>query len=101
MGGSPQAARILPSVHEPSARGVADQLGRVVDAELLHQPRAVVLRRLRLDAEDGGDLLGGLSLGDEVEDLPLAWRERAVGVVGQALRTLLTAELSAALNILW
>src|SRR5262245_52293950 len=70
---------------QPAPRRVAHQLGRVVDAELLHQAVAMVVGRLDADAEGARDLLRRLALDDEMEDLALARREGAVGIVRRAL----------------
>src|SRR6185295_983417 len=70
---------------QPPPRRVTHQLGRVVDAELLHQAVAVVVGGLDADAEGAGDLLRRLALDDEMEDLALARREGAVGIVRGAL----------------
>src|SRR4051794_7791103 len=51
-----------PSRQQPPAGGVADQLGGVVDAQLLHQPAAVVVGRLDADPQVAGDLLGGAAV---------------------------------------
>src|ERR1700688_4827233 len=57
------------------ADGVAHEAGNVVDVELLHEGGAVRLDRLDAGREQGGDLLGRSSLGDELEDLALARRQ--------------------------
>ena len=43
-----------------------------MDVELVHQMLAVLLDRLDADVQLGRDLLVGLALGDQLEDLQLA-----------------------------
>src|SRR5882724_8173637 len=69
------------SGEEPAAGGVTDQLGGVVDAELLHQPAAVVVGGLGADPEVAGDLLGRAAVDHQVEDLALPRREAAIGTL--------------------
>ena len=48
----------------------------VVNVDLFHQARPVILSCLDLDAEEGGDLLGRLPLGYELEYLPFTRAQR-------------------------
>src|SRR5215217_1544784 len=69
---------------EAAADGVARQLDAVAHAELLEDVRAVTLDGLLADEQQVGDLLVGVGLGDQLDDLLLARRER-VGMTGPAL----------------
>src|SRR5262249_29881599 len=57
------------------ADGGLDQLGRGPRAEGFHEAGLVELGGAARDPQDGGDLLGRATLGDELEDLPLARRQ--------------------------
>src|SRR5512137_1624062 len=50
---------------EPGPYGEPDEPRKVVDAELRHQPAAVGLDGLGADAEDDGDFLRPLALGEK------------------------------------
>jgi len=52
--------------------GVAREAGRIVDVQLVHQVLPVLLDRLDADVEPGRDLLVGLALGDQLDDLQFA-----------------------------
>ena len=68
------------------ADGVADDVGGGVEVELAHQVGAVRIGGLDADAEHLGNFLGGLALGDELDDLALAWGQfRALS--GRATRS--------------
>ena len=54
------------------ADSVADNIRREVEVELAHQVGAVRLGGLDADAEHFGDPLGGLALGNKLDDLALA-----------------------------
>src|SRR6058998_890026 len=54
-----------------AADGVADQTGGGVDPQLEHDSAAVGLGGLHRDPQGLGDVLGGVALGDELQDLPL------------------------------
>src|SRR5262249_4793927 len=60
------------SLDDASPDRVAHEPGRVVDLELGHDPRPVGLRGPGADAQELGDLLGGLAFGHELQDLALA-----------------------------
>ncbi len=61
---------------------MAGEAGDVVDAQLLHQTGPVGLRGLEAYAQDGRNLLRGLTLGDKLEDLALPGAEPLVGKAG-------------------
>jgi hypothetical protein len=61
---------------------VADELGGLAHAELAHQARTVRLDRLRADPELRADLLRGVALGDQAEDLALAPKLQAAAPRG-------------------
>src|SRR4051794_28928384 len=61
---------------ESGARGERDRLGAARGAELAAQRRDVELRRVLANAQAPGDAFVGQSLGDQLQDLQLAWRER-------------------------
>ena len=63
---------------EADADRVADEARDVVEVELGHDAAAVALDRLDTEVERAGDLGAGAALADELEDLALARRERAV-----------------------
>src|SRR5262245_54784293 len=63
-------------VHDSISDRIAHQAGRLVEIQLLHETRPMRLDRLRGDAEELGHRARGLSLGDELQDLALAGRER-------------------------
>ena len=50
--------------YAPSNR-VTDEAGGLVDAQLLHDPRAVSLGGLDADVQQSGDLFGALPFGDQ------------------------------------
>ena len=59
-------------LYEPAADGVAGEFDAVAHAELFEDVRAVALDRLLGDEEHLADLLVGVRLGDELDDLLLA-----------------------------
>src|SRR3954467_8445180 len=65
-----------------AAARVARELHAVAHAELAQQVAAVGLDRLLAEVEDLADLPVRVRLGDELEDLLLAWRERLLGAGG-------------------
>ena len=65
---------------ETAADRVAGELDTVAHAELLEHVGAVALDGLLADDERAGDLAVVVSLGDELDDLQLAWGE-GIGVV--------------------
>src|SRR6266446_1320958 len=71
-------------LHDPFTDGEADDLGGVVEVELLHDVLAVTLDGVDAEREDAGDLFVGLALGDELQDLALASREPRQRVLGGA-----------------
>src|SRR3954451_11000157 len=58
---------------------VAHELHPVAHPQLGEDVRAVALDRLLAEHEVGGDLAGRARLGDQLDDLDLAWRQRVVG----------------------
>src|SRR3954447_18101653 len=62
-------------LYETAADGVAGELDAVAHGELLEDVRAMALDRLLGDEEHLADLLVGVRLGDELDDLLLAGRE--------------------------
>src|SRR6185436_15019866 len=62
--------------HEPTADRVTHESGRLVNLELSHELGAVRLGRLHAQAEHHGDFLRRLALGDELEHLAFARRQR-------------------------
>src|SRR5207247_2803814 len=86
---SPMAGCVGPEMAVPrsglddaAADGVAHQSGRLVDAELRHDARPVRLGSLDADSEKGGDLLRGLPLRDQLQDLAFPRAERIGREVG-------------------
>src|SRR3954451_6189564 len=63
-------------LHEPTPDRIPRELDAVAHPELLEDVRAVALDRLLADDEHLRDLVVGVRLGDELDDLLLAWRER-------------------------
>src|SRR3990172_8626784 len=61
--------------HQPHADCVSHKAGDVVDIQPFHQRGAVRLNGFRADAEDAGDGPGRVTLGNELEDLPLSRRQ--------------------------
>src|SRR5882762_5997765 len=61
---------------------IAHQARRVMNIELLHELGAVRLDGLRADREPCRDRLGGMTFGDQLQHLALAYRERG----GRVLR---------------
>src|SRR5689334_1063729 len=53
---------------QPGTYGVANQGGRGRELEPVHDVRAMCLDRLETDAQDFGDFLGLISLGDQLHD---------------------------------
>src|SRR6185436_12681817 len=66
-------------LYETGADGVTGQLQPVAQAELRQQVRPVPLDGLDADEQHVGDLLGGVTLRDELEDLLLAVGDRPGG----------------------
>ena len=58
--------------YEALTNGVADQIGGLVDIELVHDSGAVAVRGFYADAEAGGDFLGRIALGDQGNYLTFA-----------------------------
>jgi len=57
----------------------------VVDPKSIHDLGAMGFHRLRTQLQANGDLLGGVTFGDELEDLELPWSEPLRG--GSVTRT--------------
>ena len=72
--GSPSATRL----HQPAPNRVPRQLDPVVHPELVEDVRAVAVDGLLADHERVGDLPGAVALGDQLDDLLLARRERVL-----------------------
>jgi len=64
---------------EALADGVFRQFGHVVESEFFHEMEAVGFDGFRAQAEAEGDLLGGLTVGDQAEALAFAVGECGVG----------------------
>src|SRR2546425_12436529 len=64
---------------QATADGVADEPGGLVEAGLFHDPCPVGLRGLEADPQESGDLLCRLALGDKLQHLSLAGRQRVHG----------------------
>src|SRR5215469_18638891 len=60
--------------NETDADRVADQAGDVVDVQFFHELSPVGLDGLHAHAEQSGDLLGGVSFGNQLEDFALPKR---------------------------
>src|SRR5256885_8637460 len=56
----------------PLPNGIADEVGRIVHVEFLHESSTMKLRRLDADVQHLRDLLGRLPLPDELQHLALA-----------------------------
>src|SRR5205823_974059 len=56
--------------------GVPDDTGGAVDVELLHDSKPILLGGSNGDPEKPGDLLRRLALGQELQNLPFARRQR-------------------------
>ncbi len=56
--------------------GVADQGRCTVNLKLLHDPGSMGDSGVEADAQEGCDLLGRLTLGNQLENLPLPGRQR-------------------------
>lgn len=69
-GGEPQEQPL--GLDQPTSDGVAHQAGRLANVQLLHEASTVGLDRLDAYTEERRDLFRRLSLGDELQDLPLA-----------------------------
>ena len=65
---------------EPFAYGVLDQGGGVVDVEFGHDPLPGGLDGLDADLQVQGNLFGGFSLGDELQDLSLSGGQDGRGI---------------------
>ena len=72
----------LARLDQADLHGVTGKAGDVVEVELAHQVRAVVVHCLDADIELGGDLLGAVALGHELEDFAFAVGEE-VGAVAR------------------
>ena len=57
-----------------------------MEVQLAHQVRAVVVHRLHADAELGGDFLGAMAFGDELEDFAFTVGEKIGGRAGAGIR---------------
>src|ERR1700676_1355461 len=70
--------------------GVEDESGGLVNIQLLHEPGAMRFGGFYADAKQGGYIFGGFAFGDQLEDLPLAQRQRILpGFLGLGLIGLL------------
>ena len=76
------AARLLLELHDPESHTAEHGLGPVAGVELRVDRREVVLHRLRTDEERPRDLGSRVPVGDELQDLALALRERRLDDVG-------------------
>src|SRR5216683_535755 len=76
-------------LHKALSKGVADELGGGMDVELAHRGGAMGLDRLDADAEQQRRPLVAVALGDELNDLAFARRQR----VGLVLRSGLLEEI--------
>ena len=76
----------LRALDEPGADRVAGELQPVPQAELCEQVGPVPLDGLDADDEEVGDLLRGVALGDELEDLLLAVGDRPCRAARRRLR---------------
>src|SRR5688572_20765982 len=67
----------LPSgMDDPPPYCVADESGRIVNVELLHQMGSMGFGGLQADPQAGGHLLGPLALGNQLQDFTLPGRQR-------------------------
>ena len=73
---------------EPAADRVAGQLDAVAHAELLEDVRPVALDGLLADHERLGDLVAGVPLGDQLDDLELARGQRVRPAAARRARAL-------------
>src|SRR4051812_39308580 len=80
--GAPSSSLRRLRLDEPAADRVAHELHAVAHAELAQQVAAVGLDGLLAEVEDLADLLVRVRLGDQLEDLLLARRERLLGAGG-------------------
>src|SRR2546427_1138090 len=78
-GDCPYGAKRASDLDQTPANRVPDDAGGVWRVELLHDPCPVGLNGLGADAEDLGDLLRRVALGDELQDLALPGRQRVRG----------------------
>src|SRR5262245_5885496 len=67
---------------QSAANRVTNEPGGLVDIGLLHDARSVRLRGLEADPEQLGDFFGRLPLGDELQNLALARRQRVGRHIG-------------------
>src|SRR2546425_7208912 len=76
-GGAWRSDRAAPrsGLDEPAADGVADESGRLVDAQLRHDARPVGLGGLHADSQECRHLLGRLSFRHQLQNLALARSE--------------------------
>ena len=81
--------------NQARSQGEPDQTWNIIDVEVLHQLHTVVFHRLGTDLEGQSDGLGGLALGNELEDLALPRSQpldRAAGM-GDSLQGEVFAQL--------
>src|SRR5262249_20948992 len=78
-----------PSTDQALADGKPDELGRVVQVELLHEVLAVGLAGVDAPRQRGGALLVGLALGDQLQHLAFA-----VGQEREIVLDLLTCRIA-------
>ena len=64
---------------DAASDGVADQAGRFMNVEFLHEPGAVRLCGFHTNAEDGGSIFGRLALGNQLKHLTLANGQKVLG----------------------
>src|SRR3954469_15359737 len=60
-------------LEQPLAQRVLDQLGAVVEVQLLHYPLPISVDGLGAEHEPLADLLAGVAFGGKPQDLALAW----------------------------
>ena len=83
-GGACRPPATIVELYEPLRMRVLDQFGDVVEVELAHDVGAVALDRLLADRRAFGDLLVGVALGDQRQDLAFASRERFTASAGSS-----------------
>ena len=71
-----------PGFGEADADSVLDQVGLVVEVELVHCGGAVVLDGLRAEVQARGDLADGAAIGGELQDLALTGGQGGKGAGG-------------------
>ena len=65
----------MPNIHEPLTCRIPGQGCDVRESQFLHQMLTMILHRLRRNHETRGDLFRTLAFRNELENLPLAFRE--------------------------